>query len=309
MISLKSKLESATLIPTLLAMMYMCNKYLNPKYRSKSNYKVMLVFLFILSLCAIRRLLSFEEDLSVFDMIFNRISMDVCFLAIAVFNYQTLFIFSILDQRLIQIRWVSNYYTGIAVFICLLNDAYFIFTFIGNGDMRRSQLIAEVYGIFVMTEDNIQSVYLAILIYKKLHVKSNQTEVKASFMKLILVCGGLLLFDWICVFLYTILNPMYDKGDNDLCFNILSVHCICLSLLFSQFKNLAIIKIKSKVAQLKSSNHFDQVVYSPEVSLDISTHKCVKHAPKILRTSKVTSDSTTRSCDQNKKKVTFKLDN
>ncbi|KAJ3323158.1 hypothetical protein HDV06_002170 [Boothiomyces sp. JEL0866] len=95
-----------------------------------------------------------------------------------------------------------------------------------------SHLIGKSFTIFVVSEDNLQNFYLTFLIYNSLHHKTKAIE---------------------------------NKSDNDLCFNFVAVHTLCMTGLFHQFKTLAMIKITSRIKALQKNGIDHQVKYGQEL--------------------------------------------
>ncbi|KAJ3323156.1 hypothetical protein HDV06_002168 [Boothiomyces sp. JEL0866] len=238
-----------TLIPTLIGTLYQCNYYLQDKYRTKSHYKVMLVYLLVMGISIVVRLLKFQENISKIDEIIYAASNDIALLGISNINMQTLFIFSILDNRLAKYKMILKLNMVVVVVICVFNAMYYslskleIIPFIYNPVARK------VYVGTVMIEDHFQGIYLSILIYRSLHNKAK------------------VVVDYLSFILYQFLNPDQIKGDNDFGFNTLAAHFLFLTINFHNFKNLAIIKIKNRVRSLNSSHVDHVVVFSPERKL------------------------------------------
>ncbi|KAJ3323159.1 hypothetical protein HDV06_002171 [Boothiomyces sp. JEL0866] len=282
-------IETLSLFPTALASLYLCNKFMHPQYRSKPNYRLMATFLFVLLLFSTFRLFRTGQLVSEADLILYKLSIDFGLLSIAVFNLQTLGIFSILDPTITKNKFLLDLYLGAVITLFCLKQIFAIVLVLGIYDFPYRLLLANLYLGTIIAEDNIQGIYLSVLLYSSIHKKRRSREARVKFLISIGSCLGLMMFDWLSFFLIKFLNPISKKGDNDLCFNVIFIHCICLTAVFHHFRNLAAVKIKARLIALESENYGMQVVFNKEAAVVESNKKCYKSDMKVLKSAQNSS--------------------
>lgn len=193
-------LGTISLIPTLLFSMYLCNKFIHSSYRSKPHYKMMTLHLIANILISCYRVLNYGNSLTPGNFVFYGLSIDVVLVAIAISNYQTLMIFSVLDSKLTQYKKLLVAILVIVAIVfgvkmaLLIIDAFQLLNYTYTFD------VGKALTVLVVAQDNLQNFYLTFLIYNSLHHKSKGRQAKMKVLMLISSCVAVTLFDWICYF-------------------------------------------------------------------------------------------------------------
>ncbi|KAJ3313993.1 hypothetical protein HDV04_001299 [Boothiomyces sp. JEL0838] len=205
----------------------------------------------ILILCY--RVLNYGNGLTPGNFVFYSLSIDVVLVAIAISNYQTLMIFSVLDSKLTQYKKVLVAILVIVSIVfgvkmaLLIIDAFQLLNYTYTFD------VGKALTFLVVSQDNLQNFYLTFLIYNSLHHKTHE-----------------------------------NKNDNDFCFNFIAIHTISMTGLFHQFKTLAMIKITSRIKALEKHNIEHQVKYDQELPTillaQLPVEKIVLQKPKSVKT-------------------------
>ncbi|KAJ3260620.1 hypothetical protein HK103_000230 [Boothiomyces macroporosus] len=183
---------------------------------------VMVGILIILSLI---RLLRLGQSLSETDKIIYQISIDLLALGITTVNITILQLFAVLSQTLDSFNRYLPYIPFLLLTFCIFKNSFFILKLTNLFEWDVASIVQLCYLSIVIIEDNIQGIYVTLLIYFVLLRRNNSSIAKTS----------------------------QYQSNPDFGFNILALHLLVITFSFERFKNMAVLKLTTKLKDGQSS--------------------------------------------------------
>jgi hypothetical protein len=173
-------------------------------------------------------------------------------------------VFSVYDQKmekavpyLKSLAFGSFVVLGLSAFVCnvlyISSQDYTLFFL--------TMMLASVYSVFGIIFDNIQSIYLVFLVFRKSKIINNERKqrlLQSSVFMIAAACG----FDWLCLTGYITAQHIFQEVKyyrfvTNLIAPIIALHVTAISLILLNLQHLALDHILDPKIELVTTNRHD----------------------------------------------------